>query len=313
MEQPKNVFAFVHYGPQLKPEIMMGYPLNVKKIKGIRHSDGLNYTIVHTSEPKRTAQVMQVISKYNETCCIQEERLILSCLPSEPSVISFTKSSKPKDHVIGKMIDQSERLKQSGQFSTFWSWNVDVEGRQCWDDDGCYDVVKKQTEIAEINHSVGYDMTEVLLGSAEAASYFHMFSEQVMGALEAVNAAEAEILREERVWMTADARCISAQRIGFVYGAWNPFLGDCIVKIGATMRTSPLPRLKELSRTLPVDFQLICVMPSSTPFVLEKRVHEHFAAQRVWRESTGRTTEFFMVSKEEVDAYFTSVLQAGGA
>ena len=134
-----------------------------------------------------------------------------------------------------------------------------------------------------------------------------------MGALESVCITEAAIVHEEQSWMRNDALCVSGTRIGFMYAAWNPLLGETTVKIGATMRTSPLPRLNELSRTLPADFQLICVVPSPAPFVLEKRAHEHFAAQRVWRESTGRTTEFFVVSKEEVDAYFTSVLQAGGA
>ena len=109
--------------------------------------------------------------------------------------------------------------------------------------------------------------------------------------------------------MMEDARCISAQRIGFMYSAWNPWLGECIVKIGATMRTSPLPRLKELSRSLPSDFQLISLVPSSDPFALEKKAHEHFASKRMWRSSTGRTTEFFVVSKEEVEAYFVDVMQ----
>ena len=130
-----------------------------------------------------------------------------------------------------------------------------------------------------------------------------------MGALETINAAETLILQEERVWMMADARCISAQRIGFMYAAWNPWLGDGIVKIGATMRASPLPRLKELSRTLPSDFQLVSLVPSPDPFALEKKAHEHFASKRVWRSSTGRATEFFVVSKEEVEAYFVGLMQ----
>ena len=130
-----------------------------------------------------------------------------------------------------------------------------------------------------------------------------------MGALETVNTTENLILQEERVWMTEDARCISMQRIGFMYAAWNPWLGDGIVKIGATMRASPLPRLKELSRTLPSDFHLISLVPSPNPFALEKQAHEHFASKRVWRSSTGRTTEFFVVSKDEVEAYFVGLMQ----
>ena len=88
-------------------------------------------------------------------------------------------------------------------------------------------------------------------------------------------------------------------------------IGDGVVKIGATMRASPLPRLKELSRSLPTDFQLVSMVPSTDPFGLESRAHAHFAAKRVMRSSTGRTTEFFTVSREEVDEYFAGVMGGG--
>ena len=193
-----------------------------------------------------------------------------------------------------------------------------------------YDVVKKHATIAATNEAVGADVTSALLGGDKEAKHFYQFSAevfsmiiwryiiypnypppQVLGALETVSATEATILHEERAWMAGDQRCALKQRVGFMYGAWNPCIGDGVVKIGATMRASPLPRLKELSRSLPTDFQLVSMVPSTDPFGLESRAHAHFAAKRVMRSSTGRTTEFFTVSREEVDEYFAGVMGGG--
>ena len=193
-----------------------------------------------------------------------------------------------------------------------------------------YDVVKKHATIAATNEAVGADVTSALLGGDKEAEHFYQFSAevfsviiwryiiypnypppQVLGALETVSATEATILHEERAWMAGDPRCALKQRVGFMYGAWNPCIGDGVVKIGATMRASPLPRLKELSRSLPTDFQLVSMVPSTDPFGLESRAHAHFAAKRVMRSSTGRTTEFFTVSREEVDEYFAGVMGGG--
>jgi hypothetical protein len=130
-----------------------------------------------------------------------------------------------------------------------------------------------------------------------------------MCALNGVRDIEQTIFADEQAWMEGDVKCRLGQRVGFMYGAWNPSINEAIVKIGATMRSSPLPRLKELSRTLPCDYQLICVVASTRPFELEKRAHAFFADKRVWRESTGRSTEFFLVDHAAVDAYFTRVAQ----
>jgi len=114
---------------------------------------------------------------------------------------------------------------------------------------------------------------------------------------------EAKIREEEAQWMLEDAECLSNTRVGFVYAAFNPFFGD-EVKIGATMKDSPLPRLKELSRGLPNNFHLLACVPSKQPFALEKKVHAHFASSRLRKEETGRNTEYFDVSHSDVLTHF---------
>jgi len=93
---------------------------------------------------------------------------------------------------------------------------------------------------------------------------------------------------------------------GYVYVAWNP-LFPTLIKIGATARTNPFIRLKELSTAgVPGVFVLVCCMATMTPFQLEKQVHAHFKERR----SFGFRKEFFEVSVDEVVAYFDT-LSAG--
>ena len=75
------------------------------------------------------------------------------------------------------------------------------------------------------------------------------------------------------------------------------------------MRDSPYPRLKELSRSTPQDYALLALIPSTVPFAIEKLCHNHFNTKRIWRASTERKTEFFVVSKDEVEQYFTMINQ----
>jgi hypothetical protein len=170
------------------------------------------------------------------------------------------------------------------------------------------DVIKKQNTIATTSAFAGSDMTEALLGNDLA--YFYEFSNATIGALAATRDLEAKIISDEAEWMTMDKLCIQGTRVGYTYAAWNPCLGDSgIVKIGATMRDSPYPRLKELSRSTPQDYCLLASIPSAVPFAIEKLCHDHFHASRVWRASTHRRTEFFVVCRDDVEQYFTIINQ----
>jgi hypothetical protein len=169
-----------------------------------------------------------------------------------------------------------------------------------------YDVVKKQRTITNASSFAGSDMSEALLGNG--FEYFYQFSHDVMGALESTLHAEAKIIREESEWMLMEGLLVQGKRIGYTYAAWNPgFLDELIIKIGATVRDSPFVRLKELSRCTPYDYVLIACIPSLDPFAVEKLCHQHFEDKRVWRASTGRKTEFFKISKDEVEKYFTTL------
>jgi hypothetical protein len=88
---------------------------------------------------------------------------------------------------------------------------------------------------------------------------------------------------------------------GYVYAAWNPMFPD-LIKIGATMRSSPYIRVRELSSCagVPEPFQLVASIPTSDPFALERTIHAFYASSRRY----GRKKEFFMLSREDVVYHF---------
>jgi len=90
---------------------------------------------------------------------------------------------------------------------------------------------------------------------------------------------------------------------GFAYAAWNEYFPS-MVKIGATRRSSPYTRLKELSGTgVPGKFELVACIQTFNPFQVEKTIHQYFNACR----SFGKRKEFFEVSKEDVIGYFSDL------
>jgi len=98
----------------------------------------------------------------------------------------------------------------------------------------------------------------------------------------------------------ASSLVVSGQ-IGYVYAAWNPLFPD-LIKIGATMRSSPYIRVRELSSCagVPEPFQLVASIPTSDPFALERTIHAFYASSRRY----GRKKEFFMLSREDVVYHF---------
>jgi len=96
---------------------------------------------------------------------------------------------------------------------------------------------------------------------------------------------------------------INASALGFAYAAWNEYFPS-MVKIGATRKSSPYMRLKELSGTgVPGKFELVACIQTSTPFQVEKIIHNHFNEHRTF----GKRKEFFEVDRDEVVAYFNQL------
>jgi hypothetical protein len=84
---------------------------------------------------------------------------------------------------------------------------------------------------------------------------------------------------------------------GGVYFAWSDCLG--CMKIGATRRESPQPRLREISRYTTTPFKLSGWLQSASPFRLELAAHRFFKDKRINTRGSGAGTEFFDITVEE--------------
>ena len=330
----KTKFAFTFNG-NLKTINMLA-DFDVKKMELTTDGHGLHYALVCTSTPKRVNQLIDCIQQWNTH---QPNNICLQAMPDCPEIVTFTKKETHTKHFIVRRIFD-DRDKAAGELESMYRlWNVEAGNEgfhsllpqshisheeqdicsieagvhkhpeySVYDEEQSYDVVKKRKIINHASATVGADITEALLG--EDAEYFYNFSNAVMGAFKTLNTFEARILEEEAKWMQADQQCIVKTKIGYAYAAINTCLGNPVpIKMGATMRDSPYHRLKELSRCLPQSFELLACVPSTDPFAVEKMVHAHFEKFRITRRSSGRSTEFFMVSKDAVCQFFAELNQ----
>ena len=90
---------------------------------------------------------------------------------------------------------------------------------------------------------------------------------------------------------------VSPPSTGGVYIAYSECLG--CMKIGATRRSDPLNRLREISRYTTTPFRLVAWRPSARPFNLEAVAHFHFRKQRINTRGAEAGTEFFHISAAE--------------
>jgi hypothetical protein len=301
---------------------------------------GLKYTLLHLKKYARDTQIKAMME-----ILYRKHGIIQSQMAHSSPILSFNKGDDGdlRDHIIFQWIVRDMNLKppyyeewiseekEKGMLNVFKHNGADnavtlvkmqkeqvikrlivaekklaeLSGQEIDE----YDVVKKQRTIQAANDFVGEDVSSVLLGSEEAAMQFKLFSSEVISALQSLCIREVEIHKEEEAWMADDLLCQIKKRVGYVYAVGNVSLGRTMVKIGATWRDSPWPRIKELSCYFPTDFHIIALVQCTNPFEIEKKVHMHFADKRVWRESTGRKTELFIISEEEISSHFAHLNQ----
>jgi hypothetical protein len=93
------------------------------------------------------------------------------------------------------------------------------------------------------------------------------------------------------------SKSVTQSSTGGVYIAYSECLG--CMKIGATRRSDPLIRLREISRYTTTPFRLVAWRPSQMPFALEAFAHFHFRKQRINTRGAEAGTEFFHISAAE--------------
>ena len=171
-----------------------------------------------------------------------------------------------------------------------------LRGAWCTDEKDEYDVVKKRKKMDAADSATGEDDDQ------EALIRFQDFEESTLPALMAVHALDQEIMISERLQMEEDFANGIVSKTGGVYMAKTDAFD--FVKIGATRRSDPHARLYELSRCVPSPFRLVYWIPTERPFALERKIHHHYAKERIRVKGAG--TEFFNLSSEKM-LEFTNV------
>ena len=136
----------------------------------------------------------------------------------------------------------------------------------------------------------------------DALQRFEDFEASVSDALKLVSDECRKGRSEELLQMEQDYCNAVGPGMGFVYVAISEAIN--IPKIGATRRNDPSYRLRELSRHVPIPFNLVYSVPTLMPFKLESEVHAYFDAYRI-REA-GACTEFFNVELSAIGEFLRS-------
>lgn len=99
---------------------------------------------------------------------------------------------------------------------------------------------------------------------------------------------------------------VNNARAGYLYIAATPAMPNCC-KLGCTRRLNPLKRIAELSSaSVPYPFVCYGLVFSDDVFELERRIHEHFDAQRTNKEN--RHKEFFNITPGQAIAVLKNIM-----
>ena len=155
------------------------------------------------------------------------------------------------------------------------------------------DVVKKRRRMNDQPSS--YEEQS----SSQALRTFADFERSTLDAM--LSAIQADDVRVRQIEIS-EFQEDGAQTKGGVYVARSKSIAA--LKVGATLRPSPWPRLKELTRFVDDPFQLVWWVPTETPFVLERTIHVYFESVRL--KVPGISTEFFQTDEDAVHAFISS-------
>jgi hypothetical protein len=164
-----------------------------------------------------------------------------------------------------------------------------------------FDVVKKRRLMEEaIARGDGGSNDD----SPEALAAFEEFEASTLHALTAIH--DDELLNYTREATEMAESGVAYGTSGGVYFAVTEALPGYI-KIGCTRRHDPMLRIGELSRCVPIPFNLMRWIPTSNPFGLEAMIHKFFAAKRVRNKGAG--TEFFAMAVDAIQTLPPSLMQ----
>jgi hypothetical protein len=247
----------------------------------IAQDNQLKYAFIKTKE-KRASEIKSHLNRYDRDAP-DAMKVKLTTIPGYESIISFCKGEDPTKHAIYKII-----MKHSESQSPV-KWSVDQEK-----EDEEFDVVKKRRLMtAELTSPFGNET------SMEALEQFEEFEANVLPALLEIDNNDKHFRNCELLQMEQDLCNGIKPTMGGVYVA----VSDAVEypKIGATRKSHPSTRLRDLSRYVPSPFHAVFWVPSMLPFKTEAAIHRHFDSFRI--KNKGACTEFFNVDIATIGEY----------
>ena len=214
-------------------------------------------------------------------------------LTDNGNIKSFAGNDRHDDFHFCQIFDvQAPKLGRQYQLQEgVTSWSPDS-------DNACsapeFDVVKKRRQMTE--SSTGENDPDVL-------HQFEEFEASVLDALTEISQSYQSQKNEEILEAENDQCNGAPSQKGMFYVAVTRSVmrgSTYIPKLGATRRSDPMIRLKELSRNVPYPFELVYCIPTFAPFELEAEIHRHFAAHRIRERAC---TEFFDIDLKAIGEY----------
>ena len=234
--------------------------LGIVTAEGSMDEQARQLTFIKTSYRLRASQIEKAITEYNSHVTTSAF-IFLAKDPHGPFIVTAAKGSLSKYSIYSRICKDRE-----ASSCNYWFWS------------------KGATDV-----SLPMDTTscpDALCG----------FEAQILGALTRVSGMYQDYRHSELLEMESDFCCGLSPQEGCVYVAVSRVVR--YPKIGATRRSDPSQRLKELSLHVPSPFRLAYCVPTFTPFSLESEIHAHFSAFRI-REK-GACSEFFNLPPQAV-------------
>ena len=272
--------------------------LELAAVEGSIDDRGCHFIFVKTATQIRTSQLHAAINEYNSIVPSGMGMRLQEGI-NKPAIV--TMSSKRMNGSIYLKIANDKQAKCEGRTSNYWYWDPKLDERRLAMGISTgtieFDVIKKRRAMETPNTN------EEDESSAEALAAFEEFERSVLPALESIKADEDDNRRMEMIQMEDDMLQEKTPTTGGVYFAWSDCLG--CMKVGATRKESPLPRLQQLSRHVTSPFTLVVWLPSAAPFRLEAAAHLHFKEKRInaRNQASGAGTEFFCISAGEAEEW----------
>jgi hypothetical protein len=243
-------------------------------------SGGFNFVYLNIAK-KRPQFVCKEIQKYDDQVP-EKMKVRLVNLPYEPHVVGFGHIGL-QEHEYYRIIKAAKERK----CTSYRKWMPERE-------DGEFDVVKKRRLMTEEPTSPFGNET-----SMEALEQFEEFEANVLPALLKIDSDDKHFRNCELLQMEEDLCNGIKPTMGCVYVA----VSDAVKypKIGATRKSHPSARLRDLSRHVPSPFHAVFWVPSMLPFKTEAAIHRHFDSFRI--KNKGACTEFFDVDIATVGEY----------